>query len=843
MQRLPFPTIHPPPTTDGALGLLCPPLRNWFVRRYSAPTAAQRHAWPILLTGQSLLLAAPTGGGKTWAALLPLFQAWLAKPASGGPRCLYLSPMRALCNDLYHRLVDALAELAAAGSCKWRVGLLTGDTPQGWRKRLWERPPELLITTPESLALLLARPDSEERFQCLQSVVIDEVHALAGIKRGADLSICLERLDRLASHPLQRIGLSATASPLRLLANWLGGSGGPLPTANVPDQREWNLRIEHLGEVEEGKFLSTFLDRLEPEIESCGTTLLFTNMRSMAERLAWCIRRRRPEWAEQIAVHHGSLAADLRAEVEARLQAGELRLAISSSSLELGVDIGDIDQVLMLHPPGGVARLMQRLGRSGHKPNRTRRGVLYTTNLDELWEATVTRAAGQLVNLEPIAIPDGPLDVLCQQLLGMALHRPFTASGAWALVRGAAPFANLSLADFSRCLEYLTGGSAAATVPPRLRLIDGYFHLVNRRTARLFRQNTGTITTENLAEVRLVGGRVVGALNTHWADRLQPGDRFQLGGTTLQVVRRMRGDLEVDAKGGTPVFARWMGGFAAMPPILAERIWRLRLRLHETYLESGEHAISMLHREYGVPGPLATLLLEQLELQDTLSEVPADGLLVESWPEAGGETAGHAFHLPFTPTMAEGLAQVVALRLGQDAKTAIIAGRLGFILALPATVELTPKRLRTLLRYEGFEKDLNRAMARSLLFALRFSEVAKTGMMILRHPVGRRRAVGGQNWTGDRLLHWLRFAQPDFPLLLQTQRELQSEVYHSERIAGFLAKLTDKPIRQRWLREPSPFAAEWFMSPFQSPTNLGEPRLDSALLRIHQERQAAHAAS
>lgn len=828
--------VQHPPTTCAALRFLDPAVRRWFLASYRQPTLAQRLAWPRIAGDESLLLCAPTGSGKTWAAVLPLLHHW----QPGAVCCLYLAPLRALCNDLYFRLAAAFAELGEQREPLLRAGLLTGDVPQHRRKRLWSSPPQLLVTTPESLALLLARPDAADRLGSLRTVIVDEAHALAGSKRGADLSLCLERVDELTHRPVQRLGLSATVSPRRRLAQWLRGSGPPMAVAVVPDTRPWQMQLHHLGEAAAaGSFLSTFLDHLEEEVSRHRTTLLFTNARSTAERVTWALRRRRPDLAEQIAIHHGSLAADQRAEVEARLQAGSLRLVVSSTSLELGVDLGFVDQVLMLHPPGGAARLLQRLGRAGHRPGGRRQGALFTTALEELWEAVVTRDAGQLEQLEPLRLVSHPLDVLCQHLVGLVVARPRTAAELWSLVRRADSYRSLSLLDFVRCLEYLTGGKDAQPVPARLAWEDHRLRLANRRIARLFRQNTGTITTEAQTEILLGDGRVLGSLNTHWADRLEPGSRFLLGGHSFQVRRKVAGALEVEARGGTPAFSRWLGGTSYLSPELADRIWHLRVRL-KLALQEGD-ARRLLVEEYRLEEPLAELLLEQAQMQETVSEIPAADLLVESWPSDDSETAFHAFHLPFTPAMGEALGKILAARLNCGPNPGIITGRLGFILAAGAEVPLDPDRLRRLLTVADLDRALDRAFADSIILRLKFGEVVKTGLMLLRQPFGRGHKVGGLNWAGDRLLHWLRFAQPDFPLLLQAQRELREEVYHAERIRAWLADLPRRGIRQRWLREASPFAREWFFNPFQPPLHLAEPSLDAALHRIHREQRTEHA--
>jgi ATP-dependent Lhr-like helicase len=465
-----------PVNTASAMATLAVPVAAWFRDCFGEPTPIQRLAWPALASGRNLLLSAPTGTGKTLAAFLPILNRLLGEDGSRGAapsvRCLYVAPLKALANDACRNLGRFIQELVPLlpSPVPWpSLALRTGDTPAGQRQRLHREPPDVLLTTPESLAILLSQPNWQGPFSGLRWVVVDEIHALAATKRGADLALSLERLTQGAVGPIQRIGLSATATPLAEAAQFLCGVDRPCAVARVTHGTPLQLTIEPL-EGGHG-FLANLVARLEPTLRSGRTTLIFTNTRRLAERLAWTLRRRMPDWDDQVAVHHSAVAASRRQEVEGRLKQGQLRVVVSSTSLELGIDIGAIDQVVLVHPPGDVVRLLQRVGRAGHGPDRVRRALVLTASAAELLEAAVTGASGQADQCEPLAVPAHPLDVLCQQLVGMAGAGPWSSDEVFALVRRAYPYRDLFRGDFNDCLAYLQGlgSDGQAWLPARLR--------------------------------------------------------------------------------------------------------------------------------------------------------------------------------------------------------------------------------------------------------------------------------------------------------------------------------------------------------------------------------------
>jgi ATP-dependent Lhr-like helicase len=791
-----------------------------------------------LAAGKNLLLCAPTGSGKTLAAFLPVIGRLRAEEREPGQvnttRCLYLTPLKALGNDVLRSLRAHCRDIQAVvpGGSSLRVELRTGDTPARARQKLVEQPPDLLLTTPESLAVLLTQPFAGDFFANLRWVIVDEIHALAGNKRGADLSLSLERLHILARNRFQRIGLSATCTPLISAARFLVGNGRPCAVGNVEESAPLDLTVEPL-EGDGPGFMSRLVARLEPELANNGTTLVFTNVRSLAERLVWALRRRFPSWAEQIGVHHSALSRGRRRLVEARLKQGKLRAVISSTSLELGIDIGQVDGVVLVHPPRGVVRLLQRVGRAGHGPGRTRRGLVLTGSAGELLEAAVTAAASHVGQCEPLNIPDHPLDVLCQQLLGMATQRSWTAPDAFELVRRADPYRSLTHADFDSCLDYLSGRRAGgeAWLPSRLRWDGDSFTVADERTTRILRRNIGTIIAEEPRSVRLnppsfsrlldgdkqskIENRkskmsLIGQVDEPFADRLRPGDRFLLDGRCLQF-RRCEGlSLLVDEVGVRPVAPRWTGDGWPLSRTLARRLYLFRARVAEALRDGPFVLAALLREEYDLSARAAGVLVAHFQRQECLSEIPdSSTCLIETVACASG--LAYYVHTPLSRPANDALARLAALRLARERGWVVgsLVADLGLALFTQSSVRLSPADFRGILADDSFEADLTEALAHSEALRERFRRVALTGLMLLRNPQGRRRRVGGIDWAQRRLFDKVRDTAPDFVLLRQAEREVRDEACDLEGARAFLRDLPRLTVRCRVLPQVSPFAESW----------------------------------
>lgn len=798
------------------LGCFPDDVRCWFHSRFGAPTPAQRQAWPIVAAGESLLLSTPTGSGKTLAGMLPILDRIRAERRAG-LQAIYLAPLKALVQDVHATLREHNNDLSDSG-LTLRVGVRTGDTSARVRRHQLADPPHILLTTPESLAVMLSQPAAAELFRSVAWVVVDELHALAGAKRGADLALSLERLERLTGKAggLQRIGLSATCTPLSTAAQFLTGVGRPCRIIRADDTSEMDLRVEPLAYESGPGFLPRLLARLEAPLATNRTTLIFTNTRNLAERVTWALRRSYPDRADAIAVHHSALAPARRRLVERAMKQGRLWAAVSSTSLELGIDIGSVDGVVFVHPPGSIVRLLQRIGRSGHRPGMVRRGLVLTASPRELLEATVTAECGRHGQIEALEVPDHPCDVLCQHLAGMAMTAAWTTDEAYRLVRGAFPYRNLAYDDFRACLDYLSGRHAA--VAPRLRWEGDTFTIADERTARLLRRNLGTIVSEEPCTVRMMVAApeqsddvprtaLVGELDRLYAERLQPGDRFMLDGRCLEYRAREGPALHVDEVVGRPQAPRWRGAGPPMSRALASRLYLFRVQAAEALRDGPDPLDRLLHHEFRLSSPAARVLGRYLTRQETISEIPDFGmLLIERL--ANQACVEYYVHTPLPLPANEAIVRVVTDRLRTHGRlsTVPMAADLGFIVVLEGAEEIGPEAWRTLLAAERFADDFTRSLAHTSLLRERFAQVAQTGLMVLRHPNAFRKGMGHKHRNSERLFERVRDAAPDFVLLRQAERETAATACDLAGALAFVRRLPRLQMRLRWLAEPSPFA-------------------------------------
>lgn len=828
-----------PPSREVAEQALPICLRDWFARTIGAPTLAQRYAWPAIFGKQHLLLSAPTGSGKTLAAFLPI----ISQIAAAGPRriglpCLYVAPLKALCRDVRVNLRRAWRSMQQAGcfpDADLSIGLRTGDTSQRVRRRHLSDPPALLVTTPESLAQMLAHPASCDFLQSVRWIVIDEIHALLTSKRGADLAMSLERLPTDA----QRIGLSATCAPLATVADFLVGNAGRkavIASCPPPAADRLHLEIEPLFANSSAApgWLAAVLDRLEADIVPGCTTMIFANTRGLAERLTWALKRRYPDRQAEIGVHHSAISPLRRRLVERRLKQGRLWIVVSSTSLELGIDIGAVDRVVFLHPPGGVARLLQRVGRSGHRPGEPRRGLLLTASLAELIECAVTTSGGRDGRIESARMIDAPLDVLCQQLVGMAMTGSWTATSAFELVRRAAPYRNLAWEDFQDCLDYLSGRrrDGSAWLPARLCWQGDAFTIADERTARLLRRNLGSIITEDACAVRLrtptdnepTRTQTVGEVDRAYAERLRPGDRFMLDGRCLECQRQTSEAVEVDEVFGRPLVPRWLGHGVPMSAELALRIYLFRAQAAEI-LRDGESALAeWLRSEFHLGDEAADVSVRFFQEQETVSETPpANAVLIES--VAMQSCTEYFAHTPLPRAANEALVRVLLARLQLQASA--VAANLGFYLIVHSSRPIAPDDWRRGLHGDGFADDLRASLEGGDLLRHHFAAIAQTGLMLLRNPAGRKRKVGGSDWAERRLFDQLRSCAPDFVLMRQAQRDAVETACDLASAGAFARQLRSLPIRVRRLAVPSPLGESLLGARLQGETITARPLEDA----------------
>src|SRR5215472_4947995 len=568
------------------IGILHPAVRTWFARRFpDGPTPPQAGGWAEIAAGRHTLIAAPTGSGKTLAAFLVcidrLYRAGDEVLLAGGPQVIYVSPLKALAVDIHQNLEAPLREIAGVAAelglraPAIRVAVRTGDTASSERAAMLVRPPDFLVTTPESLYLLVTAERSRGLLAGVQTVILDEIHAVAGNKRGSHLALTLERLQHVTEAAPQRIGLSATQRPIDAVARLLVGAG---PDRSNPDgsprcaivdvghRRALDLALElpddELGAVASGEQMAEILDRIAHHVRAHRTTLVFVNTRRMAERIAHQLGERLGE--DQVAAHHGSLSRDRRQRVESRLRAGDLRALVATASLELGIDIGPVELVCQIGSPRSFATFLQRVGRSNHTRFGTPRGVLYPTTRDELVECAALLRGTRAGRLDAIVQPVAPVDIAAQQIIAECATEEWSEDVLFDLVRRAAPFAGLSRRDFDDVVELVstgitTGRGRRAAYLHRDR-VNG--RVKGRRGARLAALTSGGAIPE-LGDYRVVAepdDTFVGTVNEDWAIESAAGDVFLLGTTSWRIRRVEPGTVRVvDAHGAPPSVPFWLG--------------------------------------------------------------------------------------------------------------------------------------------------------------------------------------------------------------------------------------------------------------------------------------------
>ncbi len=650
-----------------------PAVANWFARTFAAPTPAQRAAWPAIAAQRHVLIAAPTGSGKTLAAFLAvideLVRAGLAADGLADETLVvYVSPLKALSNDIHRNLEAPLAgireELRLLGlpQIDIRTFVRTGDTPQHERTASVRRPPHILVTTPESLYILMGSESGRRMLASTRTVIVDEIHTMVGSKRGVHLALTLERLEALAGRKLTRVGLSATQKPIEEVARFLVGTrnvnADGSSACSVIDSghvRERDLQLEipaaPLEAVMSGEVWTQLYDRLAELVGEHRTTLVFVNTRRQAERIARHLSERLGE--RQITAHHGSMAKESRLDAEARLKRGELRALVATASLELGIDIGEVDLVCQLASPRSIAAFLQRVGRSGHSVGGTPKGRLFPLSRDDLVECAALLAAVRRGELDRLVMPAKPLDVLAQQIVAEAAAREWDEDALFALLRGAWAYRDLERAEFDEIVRMLAEGySTRRGRHGALIHHDGVNHtLKGRRGARLTAITSGG-TIPDTADYQVIlepQAQFVGTVNEDFAVESLQGDIFQLGNVSYRILRVEAGRIRVeDAHGEPPTIPFWLGEAPGRTDELSASVSRLRAEL-EARLDAGiEAATAWLVAQSGIAASAAVQLVSYLAAaRAALGALPTQRTVIfeRFFDEAGGMQL--VIHSPF----------------------------------------------------------------------------------------------------------------------------------------------------------------------------------------------------
>jgi ATP-dependent Lhr-like helicase len=777
---------------------------EWFARRGWEPFAFQREAWAAYRAGESGLVHASTGTGKTYAAFLgPVLEALGERapvaeaPGSASPpplRVLWVTPLRALSADTALSLDAPLRPLGL----NWDVGTRTADTPSAARTRQQKRLPSVLVTTPESLSLLLTYPDAREKFAGLRCVVCDEWHELFGSKRGVLAELALARL-RTFTPALRTWGLSATLGNLDAALAALVGTGrtGRVVRGHVPKPITVDAvlppRVERFPWA--GHLGLSLLPQVVAAIDEGRTALLFTNTRAACEQWYQAVLDARPGWAGTVALHHGSIDRKTRDWVEDGLRAGALRCVVCTSTLDLGVDFAPVDRVLQVGSPKGVARLLQRAGRSGHRPGETSRVTCVPTHSFELIEVAAARAAaaaGAVEGRDPVG---KPLDVLAQHCVSSALAGGFRAADLLAEVRTAHAYRDLSDAEWAWVLDFVTRGGEALKAYPDYRRVgvsDGLHAVTDARLARRHRLSIGTITSEASVLVRYLRGPKIGTVDESFAARLKPGDRFAFAGRTLEFVKLYEMTVWVRlARGGANTRPRWSGSRMSLSGELAAAV---RAKLDDA-------------RRGAFADPEMRAVRPVLDVQARWSRVPLAGeVLVE---RLGTRDGHHLFLYPFEGRLVhEGIAALLAYRLSRRRPQTftLAANDYGFELVSPDPFELDAGSLKALLAPTGMTDDVLESLNAAELAKRQFREVARVAGLV--HPGLPHAGRTARQLQASSGLFYDVFREydPDNLLLWQARREVLDRQFEVTRLRRALDRVADSRLVITAPQRPTPFA-------------------------------------
>jgi ATP-dependent Lhr-like helicase len=808
-----------------------PLVREWFEETFAEPSAPQRSGWPAIATGSHTLILAPTGTGKTLAAFLwelnELIVRGLENPLPNAVHLLYISPLKALNNDIQRNLDRPLADLrslfAAAGQefPEIRVAVRTGDTPASARARMLRKSPHILITTPESLNIMLTTLKGRGMFSATRAVIVDEIHAIAGTKRGSHLALTLERLEALVEAPPQRIGLSATQKPLGEVARFLGGcedhtndaSGfRPVTIVDCGMTKEMVISVESpvadLANVG-GSIWPAVAPLVLGHIRDSRTTLVFVNNRAQAEKIA---ARVNALAEEEIALpYHGSLARERRFALEERLKAGSIRALITTSSLELGIDIGSVDLVIQLQSPKRVASALQRIGRAGHTLGVPSRGILVPTFRDDAVEIAAIVAAMRAGDVEPTHVVQNALDVLAQVIVAAVSVDDWRSEDLFALVRRSYPYHQLTRSAFDEVLAMLSGkypSDITAELEPRITWDRVNDRLTGSRAARMTAViSGGTIPDRGLYTVNLPDRTRLGELDEEFVHESRVGDVFQLGSSTWRIAAIEHDRVVVTPAPGTPArMPFWHGEYMARSLMLSHRVGALRRELAEAPDEKD------LADRYGCDAATANSLVKYIASQRAATGIVPDdrNIVIEQFRDETGAVR-IVIHAAFGGRINAPWGMALAQRVRESINNTDLQVQTtddGIMLRLPDMGMTTP--VQALLGLSGAEAEqlVLEEVGSTSLFGARFRMNAARALLLPRGNPRRRMPLWLQRLKSLDLLQTVR-QFPSFPILVETYREVLQDAFDMDGLKSTLADIAAGNIRIHNVNTdgPSPFAA------------------------------------
>ena len=808
---------------------LHPWVRQWFDENFDDFTPAQKQAIVEIHNKKNILISSPTGSGKTLTAFLSIISELVTlsqkEELTDNVYCIYISPLKALDNDIEKNLEEPLKgiEKIAGRELGIRKAVRTGDTSQYQRQKMLKKPPHILITTPETLSILLVAPKFREKLSPVKYVIIDEIHSLADNKRGVHLSLSLERLHHLIGG-FTRIGLSATVSPLEEVAKFLVGYEYGIErdclVASINYLKELDMEVISpvsdivLADSEDTR-LATY-DILDDLIQENKTTLIFTNTRSGTERFVYNLKTMYPSHynSNNIMAHHSSLSKEVRLETENKLKNGELKCVISSTSLELGIDIGYIDLVVLINSPKSVSRALQRIGRSGHRLHEKSKGKIIVTDRDDLVECSVLLKDAKEGKIDKINIPKNCLDVLAQHIYGMAIENPWDIDYAYDVIRKSYCYKDLTRDDYEDVLSYMAGEYSELEERYVYAKIwidykENTFGKRGKLARALYSTNIGTIPDSSGVLVKC-DGETVGKIEEDFMERLKKGDTFVLGGNTYRFNYGKGTTINVSPASGPPTIPSWFSQQLPLSFDLAMDIQRFRAHMDSKfqYRRSKEEIMEFIHEYLYVDDFAANSIYEYFVEQYKYAKIPSNRkMLIEYYTGFGGKKFV-IFHSLFGRKVNDALSRATAYLVAKryNANVTISISDNGFYLSSDGKIgglesfrELTP---------ENFRNILTQSLSKTETLASRFRHCAGRSLMTLRRYKGKSKSVGRQQVRGKILLKFVEEMDDNFPILSEARRETLEDYMDVENAEKVIQWIANEEMEIKVINTiiPTPFA-------------------------------------
>lgn len=824
---------------------LDPLVADWFRQKFETFSPPQRFAVLNIHNRENTLISAPTGSGKTLSAFTSIISELVALSKKGKLEdkiyCVYISPLKALNNDIEKNLKAPLAELEKLAKEKLgiRVAVRTGDTSAYERSKMVRTPPHILITTPETLAITLVAPKFRENFKEVQWVILDEIHSLAPNKRGVHLSLSMERLQNLAGG-FTRIGLSATVSPLERIAEYLVGLEKNKPRdCKIVDahfSKHLNIRVvspvKNIITATETNLHENLYEMLHSMIQEHKTTLIFTNTRSATERVVHNLKKKYPnDYTEKIddaedtgdeislskiGAHHSSLSKEHRLEIENKLRNGELRAVVSSTSLELGIDIGYIDLVVLLSSPKSVARALQRVGRSGHRLHDDIKGRLVVMDRDDLVECSMILKNAMEHKIDTISIPNNCLDVLAQQIYGIAIENKQHIETVFDMIKRSYCYRNLERAEFDSVIDYLSGQYISLEQRSVYAKIwyDPDTKMIGKRgkLARvLYSTNIGTIPDETFIKVK-VKDRTIGKLDEAFLEKLKSGDIFVLGGNTYRFNYARGMTVQVTpTPGALPTVPSWFSEMLPLSYDLAIEIQKFRRFMEIKFDEKAtkQQILKFIHNYLYVDDYAANSIYEYFREQYKYAEIPHDKKIVIEFYHGYSDKKYVIFHTLYGRRVNDVLSRALAYQLSKFNKRNVRINLTdnGFYLSADHQKIQVLRALKDL-NSTSLDDLMKMAIDQTEVLKRRFRHCAGRSLMILRSYKGRQKTVGRQQVSSMILLSACKRISENFPILTEARREVLEDLMDIQHTKEILKQLEQGKIKVKIIATdvPSPFA-------------------------------------